>query len=135
MNPTSIYEDVGLSPGLLSGLRIQCCCELWCTLAVAALIQTLAWELPYDAGSALKRKKRKDKRNVSDACHEIDSAELLSWAWKRGGLMVPTGLECLHVIQRFFQIVSDCVMCDFIIYKYSNKLQRPKAGDCRQGSQ
>ena len=29
--PTSIHEDAGLIPGLtqLSGLRIQCCHELW----------------------------------------------------------------------------------------------------------
>ena len=26
----SIHEDVGLIPGLCSGLRIRRCCELWC---------------------------------------------------------------------------------------------------------
>ena len=31
-NPTSIHEDAGLIPGLLSGLRIWHCCELWCRL-------------------------------------------------------------------------------------------------------
>ena len=30
MNLTSIHEDVGLIPGVLSGLRIQCCSELRC---------------------------------------------------------------------------------------------------------
>ena len=30
MNPTSVHEDVGSIPGLLSGLRILCCPELWC---------------------------------------------------------------------------------------------------------
>ena len=29
-NPTSIHEDVGSIPGLLSGSGIHCCCELWC---------------------------------------------------------------------------------------------------------
>ena len=29
-NPTRIYEHVGSIPGLLSGLRIWHCCELWC---------------------------------------------------------------------------------------------------------
>ena len=30
-NPTHIHEDAGWIPGLpLSGLRIQCCRELWC---------------------------------------------------------------------------------------------------------
>ena len=32
MNPTSIHEDVGSIPGLAQGLRIQHCCELWCSL-------------------------------------------------------------------------------------------------------
>ena len=32
MNPTSIHRDVGLIPGPLSGLMIQCCRELWCGL-------------------------------------------------------------------------------------------------------
>ena len=28
-NLTSIHEDVGFIPGLLSGLKIWCCSELW----------------------------------------------------------------------------------------------------------
>ena len=33
-NLTSAHEDLGSIPGLvqLSGLGIQCCCELWCSL-------------------------------------------------------------------------------------------------------
>ena len=31
---------------------------LWCRLAAAALIQPLAWELPYATDAALKRKKK-----------------------------------------------------------------------------
>ena len=31
MNPTSIYEDAASILGLLSELRIWCCCELWCS--------------------------------------------------------------------------------------------------------
>ena len=55
----------------LSGLKIWCCCELWCrsqtqlrsgvaaAVAVAAVALTgpLAWEPPYAAGAALKSKK------------------------------------------------------------------------------
>ena len=41
----------------LSGLRIQHCCELWCRLA--DLIRPLAWEPPYAAGVALKKKTKK----------------------------------------------------------------------------
>ena len=33
---------------------------LWCRLAAAAVIRPLAWELPYAAGAALKRKKKKN---------------------------------------------------------------------------
>ena len=42
---------------LLSGLRIQCCCKLWCRHVAAALIWPLAWELPYAIGAIVKRKK------------------------------------------------------------------------------
>ena len=35
---------------------------LWCRLAAVALIGPLAWEIPYDAGVALKSKKKKKKK-------------------------------------------------------------------------
>ena len=35
---------------------------LWSRLAAVALIRLLAWELPYAAGVALKRKERKEER-------------------------------------------------------------------------
>ena len=34
---------------------------LWCRLAAATLIQSLAWELPYASGVALKKKEKKIK--------------------------------------------------------------------------
>ena len=55
----------------LSGLRIQCCCELWCLdlvllwlwcrLAATALIGSLAWNLhmPPVVGSKKTKKKKK----------------------------------------------------------------------------
>ena len=46
------------SLALLSRLRIQCCRELWCRLAAAALIRPLAWESPYAVGAALEKAKR-----------------------------------------------------------------------------
>ena len=61
------------SLALLSGLRIWPYCELWCRsqtwldpvllwlwhrLAAAALIPTLAWELPHAASAALKSKNK-----------------------------------------------------------------------------
>ena len=63
------------SLALLSVLSIWNCHKPWCksqtwlgshvAVAVAvtlAPIQTLAWELPYAVGLALKRKKKKDKK-------------------------------------------------------------------------
>ena len=41
------------SLALLSGLRIQHCCELWCRPAAVAPIWPLAWEYPYAAVTAL----------------------------------------------------------------------------------
>ena len=35
---------------------------LWCSLAAVALIRSLAWELPYTAGAALKQTKNKTKK-------------------------------------------------------------------------
>ena len=59
-NLTSIHEDTVRSLALLSGLRMQHCRELWCRLVGTALIGPLAWESPYAAGVALKRKENKE---------------------------------------------------------------------------
>ena len=69
----------------LSGLRIWPCCGSaeCCRLAAATPVRTLAWELPYASGVALKKKKKKKNtfpgfpyRNVwpqncilADECH------------------------------------------------------------------
>ena len=55
------------SLALLSGLRIWCCCELWCRLllwlwrrpAAVALVGPLAREPPYATGVALEKTKKK----------------------------------------------------------------------------
>ena len=83
-NSTSIHEDAGLIPGLFSGLRIwpghelRCRSQMWlgsgmavAVASAAALIQPLAWELPYATGAAPKsknknnnnKKKRKETLN------------------------------------------------------------------------
>ena len=49
----------GLDPMLLS---------LWCRLAAVALIRSLAWELPYAAGVAIKSKKKKKSSTNSSEC-------------------------------------------------------------------
>ena len=52
------------SLALLHGLRIHCCCELWCRPAAVAPIRPLAWESPYSAGVALKNKNKPKKPNT-----------------------------------------------------------------------
>ena len=74
MNPTSIHEDMDSIPGraqwakgsgiaMSSGIGHRCSSDLvlmwlWHRLSAAALIQPLAWELPYAAGAALKKQNR-----------------------------------------------------------------------------
>ena len=57
------------SLALLSGLRIWRCCELWHRLAVAALIQPLASELPYAIGAGLKSKKKTNPKKQKNKNH------------------------------------------------------------------
>ena len=53
------------SLGLLSGLRIQHCCELWCRLSATAPIRPLAWEPPYAAGCGPKKDKKQTNKKQS----------------------------------------------------------------------
>ena len=76
-NPISTHEDMGSIPGLLSGLRIWHCHELWCRSQVPlrshvalAVVQvgscsfdsTPSPELPYATQLALKSKNKKKKK-------------------------------------------------------------------------
>ena len=67
MNPTSIHEDSGQSLTLLSGLRIHHLLWLWCMSVATALIGPLVWETPYAVGVALKRPKKKKKKEFKKA--------------------------------------------------------------------
>ena len=79
MNLTRNHEVVVLIPGLLSGLGIRRCCDLWCrsqtwlgsviAVAVAGSCNSywiLAWEHPYGMGVALKSKKKKKKKRKEE---------------------------------------------------------------------
>ena len=76
-NLTSIYEDVGLIPGISqwvkgSGIAMSFGdlrqsldpVWLWCNLAAAAPVQPLAWELPKAVRAALKRPKKKKQTDL-----------------------------------------------------------------------
>ena len=71
----------------LSGLRIQCCLELWCgsqmrlgspallwlwhRLVATAPMGPLAWELPYATGMALEKTKKKKKKKEKKSFIEV----------------------------------------------------------------
>ena len=55
-NLTRNHEVVGLILGLAKWVKDLALLWLWCRLAAAALIQTLAWELLCAAGATLKSK-------------------------------------------------------------------------------
>ena len=66
-NLTDIHEDVRLLPGLAQGVKDLVLLWLWYRLVVTTLIRPLAWESPYAAGAAIKRKKKRTNNpNLQD---------------------------------------------------------------------
>ena len=62
---------------------------LWCRPLAAALIQLLAWELPYVAGVGLKKKK-KDKNKTKNRTHKVTRWPQLHSAGKLKGSTLPS---------------------------------------------
>ena len=62
VNPTSIHEDAGPTPGLDQWAKELALLWLWCRPAATAVIRPLVWEPPYAAGVALKRQNTKQKQ-------------------------------------------------------------------------
>ena len=60
MNLTRMRENVGLIPGLAQWIKDLVLLWLWHRPAAAVPIQPLAWKLPYAAGVAIIRKKKKN---------------------------------------------------------------------------
>ena len=59
-NLTRNHEVAGLIPGLLTQwVKDPALLWLWCRPGAVAPVGSLAWELPYATGVALKKKKKK----------------------------------------------------------------------------
>ena len=56
--PINIHEDSGSIPDLDQRVKNLALLWLWCRQAAAARIRSLAWELPYVVGAALKKTKK-----------------------------------------------------------------------------
>ena len=82
MNPTSIQEDMGLILGLTQWVKDLALPWLWCKVSTAVPIRPLAWELPYFAGAALKRQRKREKKTgtQTDICTPMFMAAMFGYS-------------------------------------------------------
>ena len=82
--PCSVSEGSGVAVSYSVGCRCgsdAVMLWMWCQLAATALIQPLAWELPYAVGMALKSKKKKKKRRIG-LLVTLTGNQFASWVYK-----------------------------------------------------
>ena len=94
-NPTSVHEGAGQVLGLTQwvkgsgiamsyGVGHRChlgsaLLWLWSSPAAAALIQPLAWELPYVTGAALKKQKQTKRIKLSNFSLISSGVKIHNW--------------------------------------------------------
>ena len=82
-NLTRIHVNSGSIPALTQWAKDPALLWLWCRSPAAALIQPLAWELPYATGAAIKSKKKqkqkqKQKQNKKQSWSHFTCTKLIT---------------------------------------------------------
>ena len=99
---------------------------LWCRPTAAAMIQPLAWELPYAGSAALKSKKKKEKRKekkelllvTQEGTTKSSKEDLEANWWALQQFLVPFSVgssqQWLHMIQRILALEVGLTKVPFV---------------------